>query len=186
MYTGAPLLIFWFAVWALRRLMGDEVNPASDPATLIQQGEEQLHAGNYQGAAERFARLVKVSKKKHGEESLEHGMALRRLGQVYAWWQKFDIAEPLYLQSLGIEEKELGPKSQDLVPTLKDLTYIAERQGKYDVAIERLKRAILILAPGGEFRRRAIDEYTSLARLQRDSGDSDAAAATLREIIYVF
>jgi tetratricopeptide (TPR) repeat protein len=71
--------------------------------------------------------------------------ALCNLALLYDSQGKYDEAEPLYIRSLAIREKALGPEHPDIAGSLNNLAELYRSLGKYDEAEPFYIRSLAIL-----------------------------------------
>ncbi len=64
---------------------------------------------------------------------------------VYVFQGKYEEAEPLYLRSLTIWEKQLGENHPDVAQSLNNLAKLYQAQGRYNEAEPFYQRALAIL-----------------------------------------
>ncbi len=80
-----------------------------------------------------------------GNKHPDDATTLNNMAEQYRQQGKYDTAESLYKQSLGIYEKTLGPDHPDVAATLNNLALLYEAQGKYEEAEPLYKQSLGIL-----------------------------------------
>jgi tetratricopeptide (TPR) repeat protein len=88
---------------------------------LNRQVHEMLQAGKYPEALQIAEHYVATARKRHGEEHPSYASALTSLGRVFQATNRLSEAEPLYRNSLAIDEKHLRPE-KFLTPSLRLLS----------------------------------------------------------------
>ena len=80
-----------------------------------------------------------------GKESSKYAQGLSDLAECYREEDKLSAAEPLYKQSLAIQEKAHGETGPDFAITLNNLGTLALVQGAYDRAAALGEEALTLL-----------------------------------------
>jgi len=79
-----------------------------------------------------------------GKEDYQFAFSLNQLAFLYDSQGKYNEAEPLYLRSLSIVEKQLGENHPDVASNLNNLAELYRNQGKYNEAEPLYLRSLAI------------------------------------------
>ncbi|BBC22682.1 tetratricopeptide repeat protein [Pseudanabaena sp. ABRG5-3] len=98
--------------------------------------------GNYSAGIPPAEEAVKIAEIKASHLTL--ASYLNRLGLLYGYQGKYSEAEPLYVRSLEIRERQLGADHPDVAQSLNNLAGLYQAQGKYIKAEPLYVRSIKI------------------------------------------
>ncbi len=79
-----------------------------------------------------------------GNEDPQFAFGLNQLARLYEDQGKYNEAEPLYLRSLSIREKQLGENHPTVATSLNNLALLYNAQGNYADAQKLSQRALTI------------------------------------------
>jgi tetratricopeptide (TPR) repeat protein len=79
-----------------------------------------------------------------GDEDHQFAFSLHQLASLYYSQGKYNEAEPLFLRSLSIGEKQLGENHLDVAASLNNLALLYQNKGKYKVAEPLYLRSLSI------------------------------------------
>ena len=71
--------------------------------------------GKYKEAAENWEHFIELAEKKLGPDHPDVALGLNNLASLYQDQGKYSKAEPLFIRSLAIYEKALGPNTFSLI-----------------------------------------------------------------------
>jgi tetratricopeptide (TPR) repeat protein len=111
-----------------------------------------------------------------GNENLQFALSLNQLATLYDSQGKYDEAEPLFLRSLFIREKQLGENHPDVATNLNNLASLYESQRKYNKAEPLYRRSLAIRENQlGKNHPYVAESLNNLAELYRKQGKYNEA-----------
>ena len=111
-----------------------------------------------------------------GNEDHQFAVSLNQLALLYKYQGKYNEAEPLYLRSLSIVEKQLGENHPDFSASLNNLALLYQNQGKYNEAEPLFLRSLSIKEePLGENHPLFATNLNNLAQLYDSQGKYNEA-----------
>ena len=137
--------------------------------------------GNYAEAEKRWKSGLKAAEA-FGTQDPRYAVSLNNLALLYKTRGRYGDAEPLYKQSLGIEEKALGPEHPSVATSLNNLAALYKARGRYGDAEPLYNQSLGIMekALGPEHPHVAIS-LNNLANVLRKTGrDVEAARMEAR------
>ncbi len=142
--------------------------------------EDEL--GNYDQAVANYQRVLKLISDK--PDSVDQATTLNNLANVFKDQKKFDQAEPLYKQVIGIYERTTGSQSEYIAMSNHNLASLYAQMGKYKEAEAYFKVA---LAAGeksmGANNSHVVDIVVKLARVEDKLGNKDEAKALFKRYL---
>ena len=106
-----------------------------------------------------------------GNEDHQFAFSLNQLALLYDSQGKYKVAEPLYLRSLSIDEKQLGENHPHVATSLNNLAELYNSQGKYKEAEPLYLRSLSICEKQlGENHPHFATSLSNLAGLYRNQG----------------
>lgn len=147
-----------------------QVGSNEEAQQLEQQVKEVARQGNYQEAIELERRALAI-KDKISPQGAGTAFSLSVLGFLYTQIGAYGQAEPLYLRSLAICEKVLGPEHPDTATVLSDLAGLYQQTGAYAKAEPLYQRALAIREKvQGPEHSETVESLSSLASLYYATG----------------
>jgi tetratricopeptide (TPR) repeat protein len=111
-----------------------------------------------------------------GNEDHQFAFSLNQLATLYRSQGKYNEAEPLYLRSLSISEKQLGENHPDVATSLNNLAELYRNRGKYEEAEPLYLRSLSIREKQlGEDHPHVAASLNNLAELYRNRGKYEEA-----------
>jgi tetratricopeptide (TPR) repeat protein len=111
-----------------------------------------------------------------GNEDRKFVFSLNQLARLYNSQGKYNEAEPLYLRSLSIVEKQLGENHPHFATSLNNLAGVYYSQRKYNEAEPLLLRSLSIVEKQlGENHPEVASSLNNLAKLYRNQGKYNEA-----------
>jgi CHAT domain-containing protein/tetratricopeptide (TPR) repeat protein len=143
-------------------------------------------AGQYEQAAEVFARAIDEFKRVAGADHPNVASFELKLGTLYLTASRYDRAEPLLLGVLATMEKRNGPTSTTLLGSLSTLATLYVSMGSFERARPLYQRALTI-AKGAEPRGFNVATLTALlGALETFETHWDAAVPLLKEALAMY
>jgi len=106
-----------------------------------------------------------------GNEDHQFAVSLNGLASLYRNQGEYNEAEPLFLRSLSIMEKQLGENHLDVAINLNNLAGLYTDQGKYNEAEPLYRRSLCIMEKQlGENHLYVVNSLNNLALLYTDQG----------------
>ncbi len=122
-----------------------------------------------------------------GRESAEISNIISGLGRLYAWYRKFQQAEPLLRRALKIRQSVFGHDHPQTAHSLEDLAALAHRRGDPAAAEQLCTQALAIrLQKLGPYHPDIARNFQALAVLALDQGKSDEAEQLYREALAIY
>jgi len=122
-----------------------------------------------------------------GKESAEFADIISGLGRLYAWYRKFEQAEPLLHRALKIRRNVFGDDHPRTAQSLEDLAALARRRGDPVAAEQFCTEALTIrLQKLGPYHPDIARNFRALAVLAQDQGKSDEAEQLYRKALAVY
>ncbi len=113
--------------------------------TLYDWGWKYEWREQYEQAEEKFLALQALCKQRDNDDGT---LALSALAWLYGKWQRYDLAEELYLNVLAIERKGMEQQPERYVTslrlTLMNLADVHKRMQKYELAEAELREVLAI------------------------------------------
>lgn len=122
-----------------------------------------------------------------GRESAEISDIISGLGRLYAWYRKFEQAEPLLRRTLNIRQSVFGHDHPQTAHSLEDLAALAYRRGDPTAAEHLCTQALAIrLQKLGPYHPDIARNFQALAVLAWDQGKSDEAEQLYRQALAIY
>jgi tetratricopeptide (TPR) repeat protein len=122
-----------------------------------------------------------------GNEDYQFAFSLNQLAILYNSQGKYNEAEPLYLRSLSIREKQLGENHPDFAQSLNNLAELYNSQGKYEEAESLYLRSLSIWEKQlGENHPDVATSLNNLAQLYYFQGKYEEAEALYRRSLSIW
>ncbi len=125
-----------------RELFGDE---SADVAESLDALGRRFSSGTEMADAEQMQRRALEIRRKIGTDELSIAQSLSGLGVLLVAAGRYEEAEPILVEALGIQRRMLGPSHFDVARTLTDLGEIYFYWGQYDKAEECHREQVRIL-----------------------------------------
>lgn len=167
---------------ALGEAMKEPVDKQKLARTLNDLGVVEDELGNFDKAISYQQRaLVLISDK---PDSPEYATALNNLANVFKDQHKYDQAEPLYKQVIGIYEKSTEPDSQFIAMANHNLASLYAEMGRNKEAADHFKVALKAaeksLGPNDDH---VIDTISKLARIEDKLQNKDEAKVLFKRYL---
>jgi tetratricopeptide (TPR) repeat protein len=128
--------------------IGRSAEPTAAQKTNFAAIQSRIHelfaGGDYAAALIEARKLEAAVRAELGTSSIDYGVALSELGQVYQAQSKYAEAEGAFERALIILERALQQSNSGLAVTLNDLATVYVLRGRYADAERLLKRALAI------------------------------------------
>ncbi len=122
-----------------------------------------------------------------GKESTEFSDIISGLGRLYAWYRKFEHAEPLLQRALEIRRNVFGDDHPQTAHSLEDLGALARRRGDPVAAEQFCTQALTIrLQKLGPYHPDIARNIRALAVLAWEQGKNDEAEQSYREALAIY
>jgi len=140
-------------------------------------------AGKLERAMAECQQALALAERHHGREHLLVGRALRSLADVYVKQGKYAQAEPLYLRSISIYEKN-APDGNVLPSVLNQLGLLYNEQRRDKEALAAYERALILHeAVDGPDHSRTVTVRHNIALMHAHSGRHDEAIRLLKLVL---
>ena len=121
-----------------------------------------------------------------GNEDHQFAFSLNQLATLYRSQGKYNEAEPLYLRSLSISEKQLGENHPDVATSLNNLAELYRNRGKYEEAEPLYLRSLSIREKQlGEDHPHVADSLNNLALLYDSQGKYNEAESLYQRALQI-
>jgi WD40 repeat protein len=169
-----------------RRELAATVTRFPEAQALTTQIQALMNQRRYTEAIQLAERLVEVTRADPGPSSLEHAVALDRLGAALYADGKYSEAEPLNRRALDIREQALGARHPDVGWAHNRLGNTLDMLGRYDEAATQYRSMISIMEES-----RGIEHddvgfgFGNLGNTLRKAGRYPEAAEALRRALAI-
>jgi CHAT domain-containing protein/tetratricopeptide (TPR) repeat protein len=134
--------------------------------------------GDFDRASAIATRASSVTEAGYGADSVEHAVALDRLGRVLSSARRLDEALGVLGRSLELKERHLQPADVSLARTLEELALVLQRKGEYRRAAQALRRAVQIQEANDARHPAYVTTLNLVAQQQWFDGDLSASRQT--------
>ncbi|MFQ5466859.1 MAG: tetratricopeptide repeat protein, partial [Kiloniellaceae bacterium] len=149
---------------------------SGDARAYLERGRVLAKAGKSTQALPYFLLALETAENRHGKDSPEILTMLESLAGQYAADRLFRDAEPLYRQSLGIQERAVTGQMAGLARTLNSLGAIYEATERMDQAREVYARVLRQVSPTlGADHPAVVAAHDRLVRMSKVAAPAPAA-----------
>jgi len=124
-------------------------NPANKSAALyettIQQAMTALEAGDYTNGIKWAKQALSFAQQAYGQKHFSILKSLTVLGRLYKAQGRYELAEPVYVQTVELCKSLLGEKNPNTLIAMDNLSNLYQAQGRYELA-EKIKVSLLALS----------------------------------------
>ena len=127
-----------FSCIVLANLLPSQAEPTKNNKIIQQQASEDNSTlkiledkaralekeGKYKEAAQSWEAIIEFAEKNFGHFTPDIAPILNKLGNLYSRQGEYSKAEPLYVRSLAVYEKVLGPDHHDVSMSLNNLAVL--------------------------------------------------------------